>query len=113
VPKAIDAVLFGWEYASKVKMYHASDDHSAIEALDKLWRQTKGTLRPSHKIVRIGVWFGGLVKGPDRQSDLFHTDADEKWESLTESIDALNWRYGKTAVSIGPCCALARISVKG
>ena len=89
-------------YASKVKMYHASDDHSAIEALDKLWRQTKGTLKTSHKIVRIGVWFGGLVKGPDRQSDLFHTDADEKWESLTESIDALNWRYGKTAVSIGP-----------
>ena len=89
-------------YASKVKMYHASDDHSALAALDKLWRQTRGTLCASYKIVRIGIWFGGLVQRADRQSDLFHTPANDRWESLTESIDHLNWRYGKTAVSIGP-----------
>ena len=83
-------------------MYHASDDHSALEGLDTLWKQTKGIIKPSHKIVRIGVWFGGLVKGSERQTDLFHNDSHEKWESLTESIDELNWRYGKTAVSIGP-----------
>ena len=89
-------------YAGKIKLYHANDDCSAIQGLDKLWRQTKGTLNPSHKIVRIGVWFGGLVQKSDRQTDLFHTNTNQKWEDLTKSIDTLNWRYGKTAVSIGP-----------
>ena len=89
-------------WADKVKMYHVGNDHAAIEALDKLWRRTKGHIDRTHKIVRVGVWFGGLVKQSSRQSDLFHTDSHQRWESLTESIDALNWRYGKTAVSIGP-----------
>ena len=89
-------------WADKVKMYHVGNDHAAIEALDKLWRRTKGHIDRTHKIVRVGVWFGGLVKQSSRQNDLFHTDSHQRWESLTESIDALNWRYGKTAVSIGP-----------
>lgn len=89
-------------WADKVKMYHVGNDHAAIEALDKLWRGTKGHIDCSHKIVRVGVWFGGLVKQTARQQDLFHTESHQRWESLTESIDALNWRYGKTAVSIGP-----------
>jgi len=33
---------------------------------------------------------------------LFEVGVNEKWETISESIDHLNWRYGKTSVSIGP-----------
>lgn len=89
-------------WASKVKMYHAGDYRSALNGLDTLWRQTRGTIRAKHKVVRIGLWFGGLVDANSRQQDLFQAPANNRWETLSESIDELNWRYGKTAVSIGP-----------
>ena len=89
-------------WAGKVKLYHASDDYAAIQGLDKLWRQTKGKIDRSHKIVRVGVWFGALVQRRDRQQDLFEVGVNDKWETISESIDHLNWRYGKTSVSIGP-----------
>jgi len=89
-------------WSGKAKMYHAANDHAALEALDKLWTQTRPHIKRNHRIVRVGVWFGSLVKEDSRQRDLFKVDANDKWESLTESIDHLNWRYGKTAVSIGP-----------
>ena len=52
----------------------------------------------------IGEWFKNPSEGKkvDRQQDLFHSSHNIKWETITESIDHLNWRYGKTAVSIGP-----------
>ncbi|MGJ8562194.1 MAG: Y-family DNA polymerase [Alphaproteobacteria bacterium] len=89
-------------WSGKVKMHHASDDYSAIQALDKLWRETKGHIDRSHRIVRVGIWFGGLVQSVDRQHDLFHIGQNTKWEAISKGIDHLNWRYGKTAVSIGP-----------
>lgn len=89
-------------YASKTNMYHAADDHSALEALDRLWRQSLDTITTAHKVIRVGVWFGGLVTRESRQADLFQAETHGKWEDLTKAIDGLNWRYGKTAVSIGP-----------
>lgn len=89
-------------YGNKTKMYHDNNDHSAIEALERLWSEARKTLKPHHKIIRIGIWFSGLVKVTGRQRDLFHTETHEKWDDLTRAIDGLNWRYGKTAVSIGP-----------
>lgn len=89
-------------WSGKVKMYHAGDDYSALQGLDSLWRQTRGSIRAKHKVVRIGIWFGGLVRSEARQQDLFHKSANDRWETLSKSIDQLNWRYGKTAVSIGP-----------
>jgi len=89
-------------WSGKMKMYHTANDHAALDALDALWRQTRPHIQTHQKIIRVGVWFGSLVKSSDRQRDLFEIDISEKWDNLTQSIDHLNWRYGKTAVSIGP-----------
>lgn len=89
-------------WAGKVKMPHVGHDHAGLQSLDKLWRQTQGVIRAPHKVIRVGVWFGALVQSDSRQRDLFHSGNDERWESISENVDYLNWRYGKTVVSIGP-----------
>lgn len=92
----------GWGSWSKI--YYANDDHAAISALNLLWVQARRFLQRHYKIIRIGVYFGGLVDAQARQLDLFHSDDDDriKWQSLTTAMDTLNHRYGRSVVTLGP-----------
>jgi len=88
----------------KVKIYNANDDQAAMTALNQLWRMVRPHLQSYYKIVRVGVFFGGLVPGDMRQLDLLHNDDHERqgWERLTNAIDGLNSRYGRSVVTLGP-----------
>ncbi|MGE3868617.1 MAG: type VI secretion protein ImpB, partial [Pseudorhodoplanes sp.] len=52
---------------------------------------------------RLGVALLDLTLAGQRQLDVLLNDDDErrKWENLTESVDRLNRKYGKTLVSVG------------
>lgn len=89
--------------SDKIKLYCANDDQAAITALNTVWGRMRRALKPSWKIVRIGVWFDGLVSAEGRQLDILLDDDVErqKWERLTQSMDSLNTRYGRSVVTLG------------
>lgn len=92
----------GW--GSRISLYSANDDSAAITALNALWKQARAKLERHYKIIRIGVWFGGLLPADSRQLDMFLNDdaARQKWETLTASMDGLNRRYGRSVITLGP-----------
>lgn len=88
----------------KVKIYTANDDQAVMSALGELWREIKIRLPSYVKIIRIGLFFGGLVPSGMRQLDLLHRDDDNRqgWERITAAMDGLNARYGRSVVTLGP-----------
>lgn len=90
--------------AHKVKIYDANDDQAALTALDQLWAEVRPRIKPHNKIVRIGLFFGGLVAADMRQLDLLHNDdtVRQGWERLTRAMDDLNGRYGRSVLTLGP-----------
>jgi DNA polymerase IV len=56
------------------------------------------------RILRLGVTLFELSPADARQLDLLLNDdvARRRWESATDAIDALNRKYGRTVVSLGP-----------
>lgn len=92
----------GW--GTWVKIYYANDDQACLSTLTLLWKAAKRVLQPHYKIIRIGLFFGGLVPSNARQLDMFHADDDEriKWENLTGAMDTLNTRYGRSVLTLGP-----------
>jgi len=91
-------------FGHKVKIFNANDDQAAMTALNQLWQIIKSRLQSHHKIIRIGVFFGGLVRSDMRQLDMLHNDDEKRqgWERLTSAIDDLNSRYGRSVVTLGP-----------
>ena len=87
-----------------VKIYFANDDQACLDALEMLWRSARRHIPSRHKIVRIGLFYGGLVPANMRQLDIFHQDdaARMKWETLTQTMDSLNNRYGRSVLTLGP-----------
>ena len=88
----------------KVSIYSANDDQAAISALGQLWRELKPRLPSYAKIIRIGLFFGGLIPADMRQLDLLQNDdqARQGWERITSAMDDLNTRYGRSVVTLGP-----------
>jgi DNA polymerase-4 len=80
------------------------DDHAALVALEELWREARRDLPPRTRIVQLGVTLGSLTSAHVRQLDFFAADdrARQRWEAITESIDGLNRKHGRTLVSLGP-----------
>ena len=92
----------GW--STKHKLHMANDDQACLKALDAMWAQARKSLPKSIKIVRVGVTLGDLTRSDTRQLDMLINDDPErqKWESITNAIDGLNSRYGKSLVTMGP-----------
>lgn len=82
----------------------AHDDHACLSALEALWNQARADLPAHAKIVRIGVTLLDLSPASERQLDMFLGDDRERrrWEAITDAMDNLNLRYGRTVLSIGP-----------
>ncbi len=55
------------------------------------------------RIVRLGVTLLDLCRA-ERQLSLFGDDDTQRqrWEKISDTLDALNTRYHRTLVSIGP-----------
>ncbi len=56
------------------------------------------------RILRLRVTLLDLTRSSERQLDILLDDdrTRQRWERVTAAIDALNRKYGKTLVSIGP-----------
>ncbi|WDI30552.1 type VI secretion protein ImpB [Hyphococcus flavus] len=81
-----------------------NDDQAILAALSHLWDKAAFELPRRHEIVRAGVTLLDLMPADGRQLDLFlNDDRDrQRWERITFSIDALNRKFGKRVVSVGP-----------
>ena len=90
-------------WTTKGRLYIANDDQACLKSLDGLWEKARAAL-PSHvRIVRVGVTLGDLTLSSSRQLDMLLNDDPErrKWETITNAIDGLNTRYGKSLVTLG------------
>lgn len=80
------------------------DDAAILDGLRALWREAEATLPKRMPLFRVGVTLMNLTPGNARQMDLLLNDdtARKRWEAVTSATDALNARFGKTIVSLGP-----------
>lgn len=80
------------------------DDHAVLSALEILWDEACSCLPFRTHVIRLGVTLFELTPVSERQLDMFLDDdaSRRRWERVTAAIDALNRKYGRTLVSIGP-----------
>lgn len=80
------------------------DDQAVLAGLDHLWREALPALPRGVRIMRVGVTLFDLTRASARQLDMLVNDevARRRWEKATEAVDALNSKYGRTLVSVGP-----------
>jgi DNA polymerase-4 len=85
------------------------DDQAILFALEFLWDEARKILPTGTRILRLGVTLFELSRADARQLDLLLNDdaGRRRWESATEAIDALNRKYGRTVVSLGPWSPLS------
>ena len=75
-----------------------------LSALETLWNEVRALLPPHTRVMRLGVTLFDLTRASERQLDMLLDDDPVRlqWERITEAIDALNRKHGRTLVSIGP-----------
>jgi DNA polymerase-4 len=80
------------------------DDQAVLSALENLWAALRPSLPRRARILRIGVTLLELSRANERQLDMLLNDDKTRrnCENATAAIDALNRKYGRTMVSIGP-----------
>jgi DNA polymerase-4 len=80
------------------------DDQAVLAALENLWSDMRLKLPRRARIMRIGVTLLELTRASERQLDILLDDDKQRrrCENATAAIDALNRKYGRTLVSIGP-----------
>lgn len=91
-----------WNRSRKLPGVH--DDHAVLSALEILWDEACSCLPFRTQVIRLGVTLFELTPVSERQLDMFLDDdaSRRRWECVTAAIDALNCKYGRTLVSIGP-----------
>lgn len=91
----------GW--AGDRRLPAVLDDQACLRALEALWDQAMAKIPARARIVQVGVMLGDLTPASQRQTDmLLADDADRRrCETLTNTIDALNLKFGKRVVTIG------------
>ena len=92
----------GWSESVSLPIVH--DDQACLSGLESLWKRARQELLPETKIIRLGVTLLDLSPATERQLDMLVNDDSmrQRWENITMAIDALNAKYGKTVVSLGP-----------
>ena len=100
----------GWETAAmSCAVAPTQDTFALLTALDGLWRKVEPELEAG-RLSYVGVGVHGLKPRDAFETDLFDTGPDQGGEApslrLSQALDALNRRYGKDTVSIGPKAGL-------
>lgn len=92
----------GWSATRWLPAVH--DDQATLSALEEIWREAAAALPPASKVMRLGVTLLDLTRADQRQMDLLLDDdiARKRWEGVTDAIDRLNAKHGRTLVSVGP-----------
>ncbi len=91
-----------WQHARWLPGVH--DDQAVLSAFELLWDEARALLPPQTRILRLGVTLFDLTRASERQLDMLLDDDPirRQWERITGAIDALNSKYGRTLVSVGP-----------
>ncbi len=91
-----------WQGSRSLPM--VQDDAAVLSALRIVWGQAADQLPKPVTVYRVGVTLTHLTPDSERQGDLFLRDdvLRRRWEAATRASDALNARYGRTVVSLGP-----------
>jgi len=91
-----------WERHRSMPMVR--DDSAILHALLAVWQQAESELPRKTTIYRIGVTLTHITPDDARQVDLLLNDDAErrKHEAVTTAMDKLNYRFGRTVVSLGP-----------
>lgn len=95
-----------WEsaWSGAIDIPALSDDPGILAALERLWDRAMTALPRPAAIARLGVSLSELCRTDRRQLDLLANDEPvrRRLETVTNVIDRLNRRYGRTVVSVGP-----------
>lgn len=96
------AALYKRSYRDSEALAHVSDDQAILAALMRIW--SRAPIDERDRIYQVGVVLVDLYDVKERQLDLLAFDdrARQKWEIVTRTTDALNKRFGRTAISLGP-----------
>jgi DNA polymerase-4 len=80
------------------------DDQACLAGLNTLWDKSRREISPRAEIIRVGVTLLDLVPANARQLDMFLNDDRKrrKCETITNTIDGLNRKFGKRVVTLGP-----------
>jgi len=91
-------------YGDSLTLPVVSDDQACLSGLDTLWDRLCRRLSKHTRIVRVGITLGELSVATERQLDMLLNDDGERrrWESVNRAVDALNTRYSKSLVTMGP-----------
>jgi DNA polymerase-4 len=91
----------GW--AGQRSFPSANDDQALQATFSSMWTEFCQVWKRGGKILRIGVTLLDLSKADSRQLDLFHDDDPrrQRWERITQAMDSLNSKYGRTVASLG------------
>ncbi len=100
----------GWDTTGLTRAVAPTQDTFALlAALDDLWRRVEPELEAG-RLSYVGVGVHGLKARDAFEADLFDTGPDQGGDApslrLSQALDALNKRYGKDTVSIGPKAGL-------
>jgi DNA polymerase-4 len=95
--------LLDGSFGRSLDMAAVCDEMGLMAAYDQLWREALNELESSIRIVRLGVTLGELCLTRERQLDLLIDDEPDRrrYEAITEAMDGINRRYGKTVLSMG------------
>ena len=91
----------GW--FSQRQLPCVQDDQACLAALGVLWEQARRELPSRVEIIRVSVTLAELSPANHRQLDLLLNDDAErrKCETVTNTIDRLNQKFGKRVVTLG------------
>ena len=80
------------------------DDPIILSTLAKLWTGALASMPRRARIFCVSVTLCELSRADERQLDIFLNDdkTRRKCEAVTNALDKLNSKYGRTLVSIGP-----------
>src|SRR3569832_1451970 len=94
-----DAPWFG-----RSRLPIVQDDHACLAGLASLWEKAKREIPRWRSIIQVHVALGDLTPANARQLDLLLNDDVErrKCETITNTIDWLNRKFGKRVVTVGP-----------
>jgi DNA polymerase-4 len=100
----------GWETAAlNCAVAPTQDTFALLAALEGLWRKVEPELETG-RLSYVGVGVHGLKARDAFEADLFGSGPDQDGAApslrLSQALDALNRRYGKDTVSIGPKAGL-------
>jgi DNA polymerase-4 len=80
------------------------DDQACLAGLEGLWKKAARRIPRRAKILAVGTTLDDLTPANERQLDLLLNDdpVRQKQETLTNTVDGLNRKFGKRVVTLGP-----------